>query len=501
MNGDGDVTHLQIVANWRADYRRLVQELPWLDMSVWPDELSAFAEYAPAHDLPGVTALAAEPSLVGHLGSLQAAHDGLLLRFDPARSGSLDAPGQLYEQMIRHRVPLVVLHTDVPMRQIAVLAQGWPDLPIIVESGPLKLLYHITELEGLLSAHSNMYLCTYNLCNWLGLERLCERGFGGRLLFGTHQPRYSPHAAMAPIAMGRFDWRRKCDLAGNNLRRLLDMPEVHPTECALRPVAPFVVDAHTHSGPPERFPVPDEQFGPGEWLDFMDLCGLEHLCMCPYQALVEPGVSAQELMHGFRVCAPERFSYFEVFDPRDVEGSLRQVRSALDDPGCIGIKIHPSMHEVEADADAYSAVYELAGREQVPILTHSWEVSATNPVQHLSYPSRFAGHLREHPEVTLVLGHAGGRPGAIDAVVQLCTQFPKVSVDLSGDYYDAGLVECLSQHVGAERVIFASDMNWIDPRCNLGPVLASSLPDHLVLDVLRDNAVRTYGLAAGGGGR
>ena len=44
----------------------------------------------------------------------------------------------------------------------------------------------------------------------------------------------------------------------------------------------------------------------------------------------------------------------------------------------------------------------------------------------------------------------------------------------------------------AERVLFGSDMNWIDARANLAPVLAAHISDEVVLQILRTNAMAMY---------
>ena len=484
--------YLGAVRQLRHEYRRLVAALPWLDMSVWEDDPLAFPHHADEHQLPAVAARAATPALAGKLGELRGSCNGLVLRFNPQASESLDELSCLFPEMIRERVPLVLLHTDVEFEKMAELASAWPQLSIVIESGPLKILYYLAQVETLLAGHRNTFLCTYNFCNWLGLERLCGKGFGKRLLFGSHSPRYNPHAAMGPIALARLSWSQKSDIAGNNLRRLLGISEALAPEYKFAPSRPFIVDAHTHHGPPGRFPAPDEDFSPADWLDFMDFCALDQLYLCPIEALYEPATSARELVADFRSAAPERFFFFEVFDPRLGEQQMQRLRTSLDDTGCVGIKIHPSVHEVEADADAYAPVYELAAAHGVPILTHSWDISPTNPVQYLSHPDRFRPHLQRHPGVRLILGHAGGRPGSMDAVVELCREFPHLAVDLAGDYYDSGLIEFLVQHIGAERVLFGSDMNWIDPRANLAPVLAADISDEVVLQILRTNAMATY---------
>jgi len=84
---------------------------------------------------------------------------------------------------------------------VGALAARHPRLQIVIESGPLKILYFIEPIERPMHARPNVWLCAANLCNWLGLERLCAAGLGDRLLFGTHAPRFNAH-----VAMGRSPW-------------------------------------------------------------------------------------------------------------------------------------------------------------------------------------------------------------------------------------------------------------------------------------------------------
>jgi predicted TIM-barrel fold metal-dependent hydrolase len=225
----------------------------------------------------------------------------------------------------------------------------------------------------------------------------------------------------------------------------------------------------------------------------MDACGIETLYLTPLESITDPAADPGALSRELRAGTGGRVRFLEVFDPRAGVENLRRIEHSLDNPDCVGVKIHPSFHETAADDERYEPIYALAERRQRPILTHSWDVSPTNPVQHLSHPDRFRALLGRHPGVRLVLGHAGGRPGALEAVGRLCGEFAGVRVDLAGDYYDNGLVECLAERIGVARVLFGSDVNWMDPRGNLAPVLASRLSDEEALGVLRGNALATYG--------
>jgi hypothetical protein len=258
------------------------------------------------------------------------------------------------------------------------------------------------------------------------------------------------------------------------------------------------VDAHAHNVNPGEvspwsFPSPDARMVPVDWTEFMDLVALERLFLAPAASLFDPKLTGQECTAVLRRHAPSRFGYFETFHPHGDTQHRERFVASLACPACVGIKIHPSLHDTPADHASFDFVYEVANRGKKSILTHSWEISTYNPKQNLSHPDRFRLHLERYPQTRLALGHAGGRASALDSVVALCRDFPNVVVDISGDYFDNGLVETLVDRLGCNKVLFGSDVDWIDPRCNLAAVLGSKLPEHEVLSVLRNNALRFYG--------
>jgi predicted TIM-barrel fold metal-dependent hydrolase len=186
-----------------------------------------------------------------------------------------------------------------------------------------------------------------------------------------------------------------------------------------------------------------------------------------------------------------RILLYSVFDPRLPDG-LEFVRQSLAEPAVVGIKIHPSFHQISAADDCWRPAWELAAAQGVPILTHSWCVSDYNPVQRYSQPTLFGRYVREFPEVGLILGHAGGRYEGHMAAAALARDHENVYLDLAGDCYSLGLVEYLVAEVGAERILYGSDLTWIDPRTQLGMILDAEVTDEDKALILRDNALRLF---------
>jgi predicted TIM-barrel fold metal-dependent hydrolase len=214
----------------------------------------------------------------------------------------------------------------------------------------------------------------------------------------------------------------------------------------------------------------------------------------PAAGLVGCFEQAYEISEAAYAQSHGRLVYSLIYDPHYSQISLDWFEKALDRPGFVGIKIHPSFHQVWPDDVRYDPIWQFAAAHDLPILTHSWAVSGYNPVQKFSTPDCFAARVANFPDVNLILGHAGGRYEGHLAAAELAKQHPNIYLDTSGDCYAFGFIEWLVDQVGAERILFGSDMNWIDPRTHLARIYDAEITWEEKLLILGENARRLYQL-------
>ena len=94
------------------------------------------------------------------------------------------------------------------------------------------------------------------------------------------------------------------------------------------------------------------------------------------------------------------------------------------------------------------------------------------------------------------VGGPGGRYGGHVAAAGLAGRYPGVFLDLAGDCYTLGLVDYLVEHAGADKILFGSDLTWIDPRTQLGVILDAHIPTESKRQILGLNAARIFALEA-----
>ena len=129
--------------------------------------------------------------------------------------------GPLCEWLVGHRLPLFLWHTELEWSALRSLAKAFPQLRIVVESQPQKILYHVRPLFALLGECPNLLVETSNFIGQ-GVIEYVVREFGAeRLLFGSFLPVGDPLVPLGMLLDAVIDDAAKALIAGGNLRRLM----------------------------------------------------------------------------------------------------------------------------------------------------------------------------------------------------------------------------------------------------------------------------------------
>jgi len=129
---------------------------------------------------------------------------------------------------------------------------------------------------------------------------------------------------------------------------------------------------------------------------------------------------------------------------------------------------------------------------QIPVLQHSWSSTNFGPeLKDHSDPDDTAALARKYPDVNIIMAHLVGIGfrGVIAA-----KGLNNLYVDISGAFPEAGLIEYAVEHLGAERVLFGTDLPIRDTSVKIGSVLGTNLSAAAKHNILFANTARLLNL-------
>ena len=181
--------------------------------------------------------------------------------------------------------------------------------------------------------------------------------------------------------------------------------------------------------------------------------------------------------------ADERVRGQAFLNPRHGTAALDEL-SRCRDLGFVMVKLWQA---TRADDPLNGPIYERCIAWNLPVLQHSFVPQPGVARAGESTPEAVAAAARRYPELTIQMAHMGG-----DFIrgVEAVADCPNVLVDPSGSYGERGMVEYAVARLGADRVVFGSDMPASDIYHNLGKVLGADLDPEQREKVLWKNAER-----------
>lgn len=253
-----------------------------------------------------------------------------------------------------------------------------------------------------------------------------------------------------------------------------------------KPVSAFeIIDIHAHLGYWHNFNNPWRSGD--DMVRALDIGGVT-CCI----ASGHSGISADYKLGNDQVIEAMRkhpgriFGYCSV-NPNYPEDETREEIKRCVDAGMVGIKIHPSVHRQKCDSDGYRPAWDYAQENGLCVLSHTGAGDSFCGVGLFEEPAK------NYPNVSILLGHSGfGYEGARQAC-ELANKYPNVFLDITLSTAFRGLLERYVDGAGAERVLYGTDLPFMDSRPMIGRLAFSELDDDQLEMVLGTNARRLFG--------
>ncbi|MCK4909271.1 MAG: amidohydrolase [Planctomycetes bacterium] len=167
----------------------------------------------------------------------------------------------------------------------------------------------------------------------------------------------------------------------------------------------------------------------------------------------------------------------------------------VDELGFKGIKIHPYLDQVFIGDAGYKPVWEFATERNIPILIHTWNSLRYNdPLLKFCAPGQVKKIARNYPDAKIILGHSGGEYDGILESIEVAKDAPNVYLDTASSRLYPGVVEMMVNAVGAERILYGSDVPFLSPIPQIGKIIYAAIDESEKQMILGLNAAKLFGL-------
>ena len=184
--------------------------------------------------------------------------------------------------------------------------------------------------------------------------------------------------------------------------------------------------------------------------------------------------------------AQDTLLFWTVMDPARPE-TLAESEALLEHPRCMGIKMHPFMHQYDTRTMA-GPVFEIAARHRTVILAHSGDKG--------SYPEDFVPWADRFPEVRLIVAHLGHgddglRSRQVNAIEN--ARHRNIWTDTSSSMsIISGLIEWAVSRVGDDRILFGTDTPLYFTACQKARVECAEISSESKTRILSGNALALF---------
>jgi len=241
----------------------------------------------------------------------------------------------------------------------------------------------------------------------------------------------------------------------------------------------LILDGHAHLGEWPGFFVNDG--GAAGMVKIMDRIGMRAALIASNAAMrSDPEYGNQLTLRAMRDF-PGRFYGYVVANPYYADDMEAMLNRYLDEPGMVGIKLHPEVHDdYPLLGPRYLPVWKTATERRVPVLFHTYFAGDTlGDIAHLA---------EKYPAVPLLVGHML-QDKSLEAMAELANTFPNVYVDLTlpetfgvTEFFVAALDDI-------RKIIFGTDFPWGNCHFRVGAVICARLTDEERRKILGQNLV------------
>lgn len=240
-----------------------------------------------------------------------------------------------------------------------------------------------------------------------------------------------------------------------------------------------IYDCHGHLGTHPDFP--SEREAPDEMVRVMDLLNISVMAITStracYNNCPEGNSEVAEVLRRF----PQRFRGYVTVNPNPPGEAIAELERWRGFHSPPLIKLHPDLHKYSVIAPECRPIWDYANQTRAVVLVHTWDSDPR------CGPLLLVPIAREFPRARIIIGHSGVTWNGYFQAMETALRARNTFMDITGSQSHRTILEVAAERVGAERILFGSDMPFLEAAMALGRVLTARISDSAKEMILRDN--------------
>lgn len=241
-----------------------------------------------------------------------------------------------------------------------------------------------------------------------------------------------------------------------------------------------IIDIHAHLGRYFQFPITHGEAS--DVLQKADELGISKVCVSHIYGLLYDVREGNTLTMQAASQFPGRILAGGVLDPREPEENIVEEFKRCEPHVTMWNELHPALHCSPINGPGYRIILNLIKTKPKPILIH------TDDSDSYSRPELLEAVIPDFSGIPFIIGHSGNVIGGFEKAVDLALRYDNVYLDstFSRNYW--GVMEWMIKKVGAKKILFGSDMPFLDGSAQVGKLLSPRITDGQRELIFRDNA-------------
>jgi Predicted metal-dependent hydrolase of the TIM-barrel fold len=398
---------------------------------------------------------------------------------------------------------------DVPLfLDIEELDWEWKNVREILEAFPyLKVVLCNTPWSGnrnlfpLLDRFKNLYFeVSSNQANDILLT--CKKHFGlDNVLFGTDYPHKVMGGLKALVEYSGLSELEKDKVSYRNAMEMLKLPEpeIYPDsglqldriaqriDQGLSLEDTLVIDAHSHLVDRQHYTVSNSPMLNGDednLIKKMNMLGVDKILISPWEGISTDGSAANETSLLAKEKYPGRIEAYAMCNPNYPEDLNAIIDIYHNKCRFIGLKPYYPSHRYDLLGEKYAKWFEYGDRNKLIMLVHTGTQHAADMVDKLSAKYR---------DMAFLMAHTGESYEAARFNLDVAARRENVYLEITYTALTNGVIEYLVEKIGADRVIFGTDMPMRDPSPQLAWVCYARISIEDKEKILGGNILKLLG--------